>query len=168
MTSTAHGTGIGASRRRFLAASTGLAAAGMLAPWSAFGAQKLGRVAYGQGSIDPFFAAGYVALKLGYFGEHGLEVEYLNSQSGPRTNQLLAAGQIVFGATAATAAPALTAPRKPTMLSRSADTKHCATGWLRQRSEPTRLAAAGLISRTRPEEVSLTKSGSPLFSKIMR
>ncbi|SAH86168.1 ABC transporter substrate-binding protein [Bordetella ansorpii] len=116
MTSTAHGTGIGASRRRFLAASTGLAAAGMLAPWSAFGAQKLGRVAYGQGSIDPFFAAGYVALKLGYFGEHGLEVEYLNSQSGPRTNQLLAAGQIVFGATAATAAPALTLSGKPAAL----------------------------------------------------
>ena len=40
---------------------------------------------YGQGSIDPFFAAGYVALKRGYFGEAGLEVEYLNSQSGPRT-----------------------------------------------------------------------------------
>lgn len=45
---------------------------------------KLGRVVYGQGSIDPFFAAGYVALKRGYFGEAGLEVEYLNSQSGPR------------------------------------------------------------------------------------
>ena len=27
-----------------------------------------------QGSIDPFFAAGYVALKRGYFGEAGLEV----------------------------------------------------------------------------------------------
>ena len=77
---------------------------------------KLGRVVYGQGSIDPFFAAGYVALKRGYFGEAGLEVEYLNSQSGPRTNQLLAAGQIVFGATAATAAPALTLAGKPATL----------------------------------------------------
>ncbi|KCV63907.1 hypothetical protein AZ14_1740, partial [Bordetella bronchiseptica 980] len=40
----------------------------------------------------------------------------LNSQSGPRTNQLLAAGQIVFGATAATAAPALTLAGKPAAL----------------------------------------------------
>ncbi|ARP93011.1 ABC transporter substrate-binding protein [Bordetella genomosp. 13] len=115
MGSPSHGTA--ASRRRFLAASASLTATGLLAPYTAaFGAQKLGKVAYGQGSIDPFFAAGYVALKLGYFGENGLEVEYLNSQSGPRTNQLLAAGQILFGATAATAAPALTLSGKPAAL----------------------------------------------------
>ena len=80
-----------------------------------FAQPKLGRVVYGQGSINPF-TAGYVALKKGYFGEGGLDVQYLNSQSGPRTNQLLAAGQIVFGATAATAAPALTIAGKPAAL----------------------------------------------------
>ncbi|MDQ8030392.1 ABC transporter substrate-binding protein [Bordetella genomosp. 1] len=104
----------GAQRRRLLAFGAG-AAGLMLAP--ALRAQpRLGRVAYGQGSIDPFFAAGYVALKQGYFSAGGLDVEYLNSQSGPRTNQLLAAGQIVFGATAATAAPALTLAGKPAAL----------------------------------------------------
>ena len=55
-------------------------------------------------------------LKKGFFGESGLDVEYLNSQSGPRTNQMLAAGQILFGATAATAAPALTIAGKPAVL----------------------------------------------------
>jgi NitT/TauT family transport system substrate-binding protein len=104
------------TRRRVLAAAGALAGIGLVNGRVAFAQPKLGRVAYGQGSIDPFFAAGYVALKKGYFGEGGLEVEYLNSQSGPRTNQLLAAGQIVFGATAATAAPALTLAGKPATL----------------------------------------------------
>ncbi|KMJ89720.1 ABC transporter substrate-binding protein [Achromobacter xylosoxidans] len=104
------------NRRRVLAATGALAGVTLIGGRVAFAQPKLGRVVYGQGSIDPFFAAGYVALKKGYFGEAGLEVEYLNSQSGPRTNQLLAAGQIVFGATAATAAPALTLAGKPATL----------------------------------------------------
>jgi NitT/TauT family transport system substrate-binding protein len=104
------------TRRRVLAAAGALASISLVNGRVAFAQPKLGRVVYGQGSIDPFFAAGYVALKKGYFGEGGLEVEYLNSQSGPRTNQLLAAGQIAFGATAATAAPALTLAGKPATL----------------------------------------------------
>ncbi|KOQ20881.1 ABC transporter substrate-binding protein [Achromobacter xylosoxidans] len=104
------------TRRRMLAATGALAGVTLIGGRVAFAQPKLGRVVYGQGSIDPFFAAGYVALKKGYFGEAGLEVEYLNSQSGPRTNQLLAAGQIAFGATAATAAPALTLAGKPATL----------------------------------------------------
>ncbi len=115
-----------AVRRRLLGAGgavagatltrTTLAGASLLGA-SAAGAQpRLGKAVYGQGSIDPIFTAGYVALKQGYFGEAGLEVEYLNSQSGPRTNQMLAAGQIQFGATAATAAPALTIAGKPAVL----------------------------------------------------
>lgn len=104
------------TRRRVLAATGALAGVTLIGGRVAFAQPKAGRVVYGQGSIDPFFAAGYVALKKGYFGEGGLEVEYLNSQSGPRTNQLLAAGQIAFGATAATAAPALTLAGKPATL----------------------------------------------------
>lgn len=104
------------TRRRVLAATGALAGVTLIGGRVAFAQPKLGRVVYGQGSIDPFFAAGYVALKKGYFGEAGLEVEYLNSQSGPRTNQLLAAGQIAFGTTAATAAPALTLAGKPAAL----------------------------------------------------
>jgi NitT/TauT family transport system substrate-binding protein len=108
-------------RRTLLAAGVGsgmLATFGgtLLAPRAARAQGKLGKAVYGQGSIDPIFTAGYVALKKGFFGEAGLDVEYLNSQSGPRTNQMLAAGQILFGATAATAAPALTVAGKPAVL----------------------------------------------------
>ncbi|OZI41688.1 ABC transporter substrate-binding protein [Bordetella genomosp. 4] len=103
------------TRRHFLASATALAGTSLLgAP--AFSQTARGKAAFGLGSIDPFFAAAYVAFKQGYFGEGGLEVEYLNSQSGPRTMQMLAAGQILFGATAATAAPALTLAGKPASL----------------------------------------------------
>lgn len=103
-------------RRRALLAASGAAAtlgpAGLLVPGTARAQPKFGKAVYGQGSIDPIFTAGYVALKRGFFAEAGLDVEYLNSQSGPRTNQMLAAGQILFGATAGTAAPALTVAGK--------------------------------------------------------
>jgi NitT/TauT family transport system substrate-binding protein len=104
---------VSASRRKLLLA--GGAMAGVALAGRA-GAQGKTKAVYGQGSIDPIFTAGYVALKKGYFGDAGLDVEYLNSQSGPRTNQMLAAGQILFGATAATAAPALTIAGKPATL----------------------------------------------------
>ena len=107
-------------RRRVMLAAGALAGAcvgtGLLAHPAAHAQARLGKAVYGQGSIDPIFTAGYVAMKQGYFGEAGLDVEYLNSQSGPRTNQMLAAGQILFGATAATAAPALTIAGKPAAL----------------------------------------------------
>jgi NitT/TauT family transport system substrate-binding protein len=105
---------IQAKRRQFLLASGAASCLGMLGARPAMAAGK--EVSYGQGSIDPIFTAGYVALKNGYFADAGLDVKYLNSQSGPRTNQLLAARQILVGATAATAAPALTIAGKPAAL----------------------------------------------------
>jgi NitT/TauT family transport system substrate-binding protein len=103
------------SRRQFLASTAAIAGTSLIgAP--AIGQTSLGKAAFGLGSIDPFFSAAYVAFKKGYFGDGGLDVEYLNSQSGPRTMQMLAAGQIQFGATAATAAPALTLAGKPASL----------------------------------------------------
>ena len=104
---------ISTRRRELLIAAGALTGASLTG--SAF-AQAKTKVVYGQGSIDPIFTAGYVALKKGYFADAGLDVEYLNSQSGPRTMQMLAAGQIQFGATAATAAPALTLAGKAATL----------------------------------------------------
>ncbi|MYN15068.1 ABC transporter substrate-binding protein [Pusillimonas sp. TS35] len=101
-------------RRQLLLASGALSCLGVLGAGPARAAGK--EVSYGQGSIDPIFTAGYVALKKGYFAAEGLDVKYINSQSGPRTNQLLAARQILVGATAATAAPALTIAGKPAAL----------------------------------------------------
>src|SRR5690625_1187846 len=74
------------------------------------------KVDYGQGRIDPIFTVGYVALAQNYFEEEGLQVNYLDSQSGPRTNQLLAAKQILIGATVAIEAPKLTIAGKPACL----------------------------------------------------
>ena len=103
-------------RRRLIAAGGALAMVGGISSWMPARAAALTKVGYAQGSIDPFFAAGYVAMAKGFFDQAGLEVDYLNSQSGPRTNQLLAAGQVVFGATAATSAPAITLAGKPAKL----------------------------------------------------
>lgn len=105
------------STRRRLIFATGMATGLQLLGQTAARAQITPiRISYGQGSIDPIFTAGYVALKQGYFTGHGLDVNYLNTASGPRTSQLLAAGRILFGATAATAAPALTIAGKPASL----------------------------------------------------
>lgn len=103
-----------ATRRRELLLAAGALTGASLSGFAV--AQARTKVVYGQGSIDPVFTAGYVALKKGYFADAGLDVEYLNSQSGPRTMQMLAAGQIQFGATAATAAPALTLAGKAATL----------------------------------------------------
>lgn len=103
-------------RRRQLLLAAGAGACLPLFGPATLRAQGLEKLVYGQGSIDPIFTAGYVALKQGYFADAGLDVEYLNSQSGPRTSQMLAARQILFGATAATAAPALTLAGKPATL----------------------------------------------------
>jgi NitT/TauT family transport system substrate-binding protein len=104
-------------RRRALIASATATAATLVAGFPPMAdAANLGNLVYGQGSIDPIFTVGYIALKQGYFEQGGLSVKYLNTQSGPRTNQLLAAGQILVGATAATAAPALTLAGKPATL----------------------------------------------------
>jgi NitT/TauT family transport system substrate-binding protein len=79
-------------RRAFLAVSAGgtLMAALPVARAQA----RLGKLEYGVASIDPLYAAAYTALKRDLFKQQGLEVNYLNTQSGPRSKQLLAAGQI--------------------------------------------------------------------------
>lgn len=109
-------TTISLRRRHLLVAGGALVGGNLFGVNTARAQPRLGKAVYGQGSIDPIFTAGYVALKKGYFGEAGLDVQYLNTQSGPRTNQMLAAGQIMFGATAATAAPALTIAGKAAAL----------------------------------------------------
>src|SRR5580698_6660140 len=42
---------------------------------------------FGVASIDPVYSAIYVAFKKGFFKDAGLTIDYLNSQSGPRTKQ---------------------------------------------------------------------------------
>lgn len=81
-------------RRRFMAISAGGALVATLPMPAAFGQAKLGKIDYGVASIDPLYSVAYVALKKQFFQAQGLEVNYLNTQSGPRSKQLLAAGQL--------------------------------------------------------------------------
>src|SRR5258708_18302093 len=74
------------------------------------------KFSWGIGSIDPFFSCCYVTLKKGYFNDQGIDVEYINSQSGPRTKQMLAAGQILVGTSGANGPMTVTLAGKPATL----------------------------------------------------
>ncbi len=102
------------SRRR--AIGSGFAAAAGLAWGRRAAAQALPRIGYGCGSIDVIFTVAYVTLKQGYFRDAGLDVDYLNSQSGPRTKQMLAAGQILVGSSGASDPMTVTVAGKPATL----------------------------------------------------
>ena len=79
-------------------------------------AQSLPAVGFGCGSTDPIFTVAYVTLSKGYFAEAGINVGYLDSQSGPRTKQMLAAGQIMVGASGASDPMTVTVAGKPATL----------------------------------------------------
>ena len=86
-------------RRGFLMAT---GAAGLLA--TGLGAPRMARAAsadIGIASPDPIYCVSYVAFKNGYFKDAGLEANYIDTQSGPRGKQMLAAGQ-VFATTSGT------------------------------------------------------------------
>ncbi|MEP9378293.1 ABC transporter substrate-binding protein [Aquabacter sp. CN5-332] len=100
------------NRRSFLgAAAIGLGAAAFPGRLSA--AES---VTFGVASLDVSYAAIYAALKKGYFAEAGLNVEHLNSQSGPRSKQMLSAGQIFATCTGSSDSIALTMAGKPSVL----------------------------------------------------
>ena len=79
-------------------------------------AQSLPHVGFGCGSTDPIFTVAYVTLSKGYFRDAGLDVGYLDSQSGPRTKQMLAAGQIMVGSSGASDPMTVTVAGKPATL----------------------------------------------------
>lgn len=103
-------------RRSFLAITAGGTLAVAL-PLPASGQmKKLGKIEYGVASLDPLYAAAYVAARKGLFAEEGLEVELLNSQSGPRSKQMLAAGQLFVTTTGVNDSIALTLAGKSATL----------------------------------------------------
>jgi NitT/TauT family transport system substrate-binding protein len=79
-------------------------------------ARRLGKIEYGVASVDAIYSTAYVAFKRGFFEGEGLEVNYLNSQSGPRSKQMLAAGQLFVTTTGANDSVALTLSGKPSVL----------------------------------------------------
>jgi NitT/TauT family transport system substrate-binding protein len=73
-------------------------------------------VSVGAAGLDVAYAAIYVAIKKGYFAQAGLEVEHLNSQSGPRGKQMLSASQIFASCSGSSDCVALTMAGKPAVL----------------------------------------------------
>src|SRR5882757_7365139 len=70
----------------------------------------------GAAGLDVAYAAIYVAIKKGYFTQAGLDVEHINSQSGPRGKQMLSASQIFASSSGSSDAVALTMAGKPAVL----------------------------------------------------
>lgn len=106
----------GMSRRNFIAfsaAGTLIGAIGLPRPGFA---ASLGTVQYGVASVDPTYSMIYLAMKNGYFAEAGLDVEYLDSQSGPRSKQMLAAEQIFTTTTGTNDCVAVTLAGKPAVV----------------------------------------------------
>ena len=77
----------------------------------------------GVASVDPIYCVSYVTFANGYFKEFGLDANYLNTQSGPRGKQMLAAGQVFAVTTGTNDAIALTLAGKPAKIVFSLDTR---------------------------------------------
>jgi NitT/TauT family transport system substrate-binding protein len=73
-------------------------------------------VSVGAAGLDVAYAAIYVAIKKGYFTQAGLDVEHINSQSGPRGKQMLSASQIFASCSGSSDCVALTMAGKPAVL----------------------------------------------------
>ena len=86
-------------RRTFLSIAAGGSVLATLPAFPAWAQARHGSMDYGVASIDALYAASYVTLKQGYFKAEGLDVNYINSQSGPRSKQMLAAGQLFITTT---------------------------------------------------------------------
>jgi NitT/TauT family transport system substrate-binding protein len=107
------------SRRSVL----GLVAAGGVSFWLTGRVDAARSLSVGVASIDPIYTQFYVALDRGYFRAEGLDVSYVNTQSGPRTKQVLAAKEIGVGTSGTNDAIALTLAGKPTNLILAMDTR---------------------------------------------
>src|ERR1700730_2822191 len=73
-------------------------------------------ISIGAAGLDVAYAAIYVAIKKSYFAQAGLDVEHINSQSGPRGKQMLSASQILASCSGSSGSGALTMAGKPSVL----------------------------------------------------
>ncbi|MEQ8349007.1 MAG: ABC transporter substrate-binding protein [Sneathiellaceae bacterium] len=109
-------------RRGFLmgASAIGLAgAAGLGLPRPAWAASA----EIGIASPDPIYCVSYIAFQKGYFKDAGLDASYIDTQSGPRGKQMLAAGQVFATTSGTNDAIALTLAGKPARIVFSLDTR---------------------------------------------
>ncbi|MEH2563580.1 NitT/TauT family transport system substrate-binding protein [Bradyrhizobium sp. AZCC 2289] len=71
-------------------------------------AQPRGKMTVGFGAVDLHCLTPFVAKSGKFFEEAGLDVTLIDTQTGPRSRQVLAAGQVLVALSAAMDAPALT------------------------------------------------------------
>jgi NitT/TauT family transport system substrate-binding protein len=108
-------TGVAGINRREFVFTVGGTTLAVISGFPALGAE-LGSVKFGVASVDPYSSPIYIADKLGYWKKEGLEVEYFNSQSGPRSKQMLAAKQIFMTSSGMNDAIALSLAGKPAVV----------------------------------------------------
>jgi NitT/TauT family transport system substrate-binding protein len=108
-------TGVSGFNRREFVFTVGGTALAVVSGFPALGAE-LGSVKFGVASVDPYSSPIYVADKLGFWKKEGLDVEYFNSQSGPRSKQMLAAKQTFMTSSGMNDAIALSLAGKPAVV----------------------------------------------------
>ncbi|MEI9922807.1 MAG: ABC transporter substrate-binding protein [Bradyrhizobium sp.] len=104
------GSGVSLLSRRQMA--KGLMVAPLIASTAAKAQLSATNYEFGVAGIDPIYSAAFVAFKKGYFKEAGVTLGYLNSQSGPRTKQIVTAGQALIGSSGVNDALATTVAGK--------------------------------------------------------
>jgi sulfonate transport system substrate-binding protein len=134
-------------RRQFLALTAGGTILAFL-PGLTARAAKLGSVKFGVASIDPYSSPIYIADKMGYWKKEGLDVEYFNSQSGPRSKQMLAAKQIFMTSTGMNDVVALSLAGKPSVVVLGIDNRVTFANILSRSDRPDLKSVADLAGKT--------------------
>lgn len=111
-------------------------------------AADLGDVKFGVASIDPYSSPIYVADKLGYWKKEGLKVDYFNSQSGPRSKQMLAAKQIFMSSSGMNDSIALSLAGKPSVVVLGLDNRVTFANILVRNDRPELKSVADLAGKT--------------------
>lgn len=111
----------GLDRRSYLRFAAGSCAVAMLPAPSVWARGQTGSAAHGVAGVDTMFSMVYATMKLGFFAAEGLDIEHINSQSGPRSKQMLAAGQLLITTTGVNDSVGLSLAGKPSTVVFSLD-----------------------------------------------
>ena len=135
------------NRREFMGLAVGGTVLAVI-PGMPARAADLGNVKFGVASIDPYSSPIYVADKLGYWKKEGLDVDYFNSQSGPRSKQMLAAKQIFMTSSGMNDSIALSLAGKPAVVVAGLDNRVTFANILVRNDRPELKGVADLSGKT--------------------
>jgi NitT/TauT family transport system substrate-binding protein len=109
------------NRRSCLRIAAGGCTVALLPMASVWARGQHGSAAHGVAGVDTMYSMVYATMKLGFFAAEGLDVEHINSQSGPRAKQMLAAGQVLIATAGINDSVALSLAGKPSTVVFSLD-----------------------------------------------